>query len=542
MPVERLEICGYCQTPTLCEIRQNGRPQCKACKVERFFDEVLYKPIGFRLLGWQRKVLRDIFGTVDEHGVRRYRRAYVSVAKKNGKSFLVGGLPIYHLLQENEMNASAYGAAASKDQASLVYRAASELIRRNPMLSSRLKVLDTAKRIVKRDGNGFYAVLSADGDVQDGIEPSLAIMDELHRWRAQRAETLYDVITKGTISRKEPLVVEITTAGEINDSPICWREHEFAQQVLEGSLKSDRFYPAIWSADTEQIRKSETYWQSREARVAANPSHEDLGGFLKDEAIVEELDKAVAVPATRNSYLRYHLNLWVEAEERFIDPAAWNECGQPLRSLIGRECFVGIDLSSTIDLTAVVFNFPDADGTFDVVPYFWMASEQVAKRERYDRVEYGAWIRQGYLEKSEGWAIDEEDIRRKIKWASELYDIKGIFYDPRFATSLVNKLIGDGFLLVKVPQVFQSLTEPTKQLQVAVLNKRIRHANHPILNWNCACATAISDKKDGIMLAKPDRMRSGKRIDGMAALVDTFAAVAAEVKMPKPFSNGLAVL
>ncbi len=527
MPSDRLEICAYCQTPTFCEIRANGKPQCKACKVERFFDEILYKPIGFRLLPWQRRDLRNIYGTVDEKGIRRYKRAYLSVAKKNGKSFLIGGLPIYHLLMENEMNASAYGAAAAKDQAGLVFRAATELIRRNPMLSSRLKVLDTTKRIVRRDGGGFYAVLSADGDIQDGIEPSLAIMDELHRWRAAKAETLYDVITKGTISRKEPLVVEITTAGEKNDSPICWREHEFAQQVLEGSLKSDRFYASIYSADAERVAKDPDYWMSREARVAANPSHEDNGGFLKDSAIVEELDKAIAVPATRNAYLRYHLNIWVEAEERFIDPAAWERCSSPQRSLIGRPCYIGLDLSSTIDLTAMVCVFPDDDGTYDVTANFWMASEQVATRERRDRVEYGTWIRHGYLNVSQGWAIDEEDVRQAIKAAASLYDVRMICYDPRFATSLVNKLINeDGFTCVKVPQGFQTLTNPTKTLQSLILDGKIRHGGHPVLSWNFACATAISDKREGVMLAKPDRMRSGKRIDGSAAFVNAISQAA----------------
>lgn len=524
-----LEICAYCQAPTWCEVRKNGKPQCKACKVERFFNEILYKPIGFRLLDWQRRALRDIYGTVDEKGIRRYRRAYISVPKKNGKSFLVGGLPLYHLLMENEMNASAYGAAAAKDQAGLVFRAATELIRRNPMLSSRLKVLGTVKRIVRRDGAGFYAVISGDGDMQDGIEPSLAILDELHRWRTPKAETNYDVITKGTISRKEPLVVEITTAGEIADSPICWREHEFAQQVLDGSLKSDRFYASIYSADAQRIGKEPDYWISREARVTANPSHEDHGGFLKDEAIVEELSKAIAIPATRNAYLRYHLNIWVEAEERFIDPAAWERCNLPQRSLVGRPCYIGLDLSSTIDLTAMVCVFPDADGTYDVTAKFWMASEQVPTRERKDRVEYSTWIRQGYLNVSEGWAIDEEDVRQAIKAAAGLYDLRMICYDPRFATSLVNKLINeDGFLCVKIPQGFQALTNPTKTLQSLILDGKIRHGGHPILNWNCACASSISDKKDGVMLSKPDRMRSGKRIDGMAALVNAMAQAAVQ--------------
>lgn len=529
----RLDICAYCSTPTWCEQRANGKPQCRACKVERFFDDVLYRPVGFRLLKWQRDVLRALYGTIhEETGLRRYRRAYIRIAKKNGKTFLVGGLPIYHLLMETvEHSPAAYGAAASKDQAGLVFRAAAELIRKNPILNSRLKVLDTTKRIVRRDGSGFYAVLSADGDIQDGIEPSLAMLDELHRWKQKSAQTLYDVITKGTISRKEPLVMQITTAGEINDSPICWREEEYAQMVLHGSLKSDSFFPAIWQADPDRLKKDPEYWKSREARVAANPSHEDHGGFLKDSAIVEELDKAVAVPALQNAYFRYHLNNWVESEDRFLEAGAWEQCGQPLRSLVGRPCYIGLDLSSTIDLTSMVIVFPDEDGTYDVLPFFWMAKEQVSERQRLDRVEYSTWIRQGYLDVSEGWAIDEEDVRRKINWAHELYDVREVCYDPRFATSLVNKLINeDGRLCVKVPQGFTHLTAPTKALQSLVLNRQIRHANHPVLNWNAACASSVGDKLEGVMLAKPERAKSGKRIDGMSALVTALARAVVPVQ------------
>ena len=127
-----LQTCGYCQADTWCEIRRNGMPQCRACKVERFFAEILYPPLGYKLLEWQRKVLRDLYGTVSpEDGKRRYRSAYVSVAKKNGKSFLIGGLPLYHLLMENERNPEAYGAAAAKDQAGLVFKAAAQLVAAN---------------------------------------------------------------------------------------------------------------------------------------------------------------------------------------------------------------------------------------------------------------------------------------------------------------------------------------------------------------------------------------------------------------------------
>src|SRR5579859_6121791 len=224
-----LEVCARCATPTWCEKRKDGRPGCSACKAELFFANVLYRPLGMSLLPWQTKVLRDIYGTQDpETALRTYRRCYISMAKKNGKSFLVGGMPLYHLLAEDELNPEAYGAAAAKEQASIVFRAAKQFIRGNRLLRDKLRVLSSTRRITRTDGNGFYAVISADGDLQDGIEPSLALVDELHRWKTAKAETLYDVLSKGMISRVEPLLVQITTAGEIYNSPICYAEHEYA--------------------------------------------------------------------------------------------------------------------------------------------------------------------------------------------------------------------------------------------------------------------------------------------------------------------------
>jgi len=192
-----LDVCAWCSAETWCERRKDGRPQCSGCKIVAFF-RYLYRPLGFTLLGWQEKVLRDLYGTVQvDTGRRRYRRGYVSMAKKQGKSFLIGGLPIYHLIHEHEIRPEAYGAAASKDQAGIVFRAAAQLVRANADLLDRLKILDSTRRIIRHDRGGFYAVLSADGDVNDGVEPSLAMIDELHRWKTEKAETLRTVRNPG---------------------------------------------------------------------------------------------------------------------------------------------------------------------------------------------------------------------------------------------------------------------------------------------------------------------------------------------------------
>jgi phage terminase large subunit-like protein len=375
----RQKTCAYCRielgdlADTWCELRGNGKWQCRACKVERFFARVLYPPLGYRLIKWQRKVLRDIYGTVSpETGRRKYRSAYISVGKQNGKSFLIAGLPIYHLLMEDERNPEVYGCAAAKDQAGLVFKAAVQLVNANRALRAKLKVRESTRRIIRQDGGGFYSVVSADGDLQDGVRASLAIRDEVHRWKTLRAETLRDVIVKGQISREEPLDIGISTAGAEYESLLWWREYQHAKKVLDGSIQSDSFYAAIWEADAKRIESDPEYWKSRQARVAANPSHEDLGGFLKDSAIVSELEKAINEPFERSKYLRYHLNIPIQAQEDpIIDMPEWQQCGGDLDlrqwpeydfdllirkwGLVEKPCWAGVDASWTTDLTAVVF-------------------------------------------------------------------------------------------------------------------------------------------------------------------------------------------
>ena len=535
----RPETCAYCDAETWCEIRANGRPQCRACKVERFYAEILYPPLGYRLMGWQRQVLRDLYGTVQpEDGSRRYRSAYVSVGKKNGKSFLIGGLPIYHLLMENERNPEAYGAAAAKDQAGLVFKAAAQLVSANPDLQARLKVLPSTKRILRRDGAGFYAVLSADGDVQDGIEPSLSIRDEVHRWKSARAETLLDVMTKGQISREQPLDLAITTAGAEYESPLWWREYSYAKQVLDGSLQSDRFYAAVWEADAKRLEEEPNYWKLREARVAANPSHEDLGGFLKDSAIKAELEKAIAEPSMRSKYLRYHLNVPIKAlEDPVIDMAKWQACGGgvDLRTwpdydydlllrkwdLVDKPCFAGVDASWTTDLTALVFVFPPFNKVeaWTLLPFVFMPRERVPTLERICRVPYADWIRRGFIQATPGNGIDMRAVKERIHWGRQMFELREVDFDRVNFRTQAMELVDEGIDTIEVTQTFLNLSHPTKFLLSSYVDEKLRHGNHPVLNWMAGCLQLQYDHKDNVQPTKPERGKSAKRIDGIAAAV-----------------------
>ncbi len=524
MPELRLDECAFCGTPTWCKKRGDGRPQCRACEVERFFDEVLYRPIGFRLLDWQRRSLRRVYGTVDPNtGRRLVRRAYRRVAKKNGKSFKLGGIPHFHMLMEaEEFKQEIYGCAAAKDQAGIIFNSAASLVSKNTILQRRLEVIPSKKRISRRDGGGFYQVISADGDLQDGVEPSVALIDELHRWKTAKALTLWNVITKGTISRMEPLVWEITTAGSVHESLKCLDEDNYARRVIAGEIIDPRFDAEIYEADIERLKTDPEYWKSREARVAANPSHEDLGGFLRDEEIAAVMREAVEKPHERNDYLRYHLDIWTSAANRYLPIDAWNACGVPLRTLIGRECIAGLDLSHTTDLTALVLLFPCEDDTFDVLPFFFMPEGQIEKRQKADKQPYRSWVDQGFITATEGDSVDYDAVIEKILWCRDTFQLRHVQADPSGYQYIHNRMESEGIQDLAQRQGFAKSAAITHLLDL-VNQKRIRHANHPILNWNADCATARTNDDQAVKLVKPNRPTDNVRIDGIDALTNAIA-------------------
>lgn len=396
---------------------------------------------------------------------------------------------------------------------------------------------------MRRAGGGFYAVLSADGDVQDGIEPSLLLRDEIHRWKTARAETLYDVTTKGQLSRNQPIDIAMTTAGAEFESRLWWREYQYAKQVQSGALQSPTHYVAIWEADQKRIEEDPEYWKSREARVAANPSHEDYpGGFLKDAALVKERDKAIAEPSERSKFLRYNLNVPIKTQEDpVVDMPKWQACsgGVDLRTwpeydydllvskwgLLDQPCWAGVDASWTTDLTALVFLFPPFRNVSEwtLLPFFYMPKERVPELQRICRVPYASWIERWFITATPGNGIDMRSVVDRIKWGRQMFELREVDFDRvNFCTEAM-QLVDDGIEAIEITQTFLNLSHPTKFLLRAYMDGQIRHGNNPVLNWMAGCLQLQYDHKDNVQPTKPERGKSAKRIDGIAATVTALA-------------------
>jgi phage terminase large subunit-like protein len=481
-----------------------------AKRVQTFFQKFLRHSKGqwagqlFGLLDWQwREIVAPIFGWLRPDGTRRYRRGYIEVPKKNGKSALFSGLSLYLLIGDKEPGAEIYSAAVDRDQASIVFNEAANMVEASSHLTSRLQVIRSTKRIVCHRSRSFYKALSADVPAKEGLNAHAVLVDELH---AQRTRDLWDTLRYAGASRRQPLHLSITTAGYDRHS-ICWEQHDYTKKVLDGTIEDLAFFGYIAAAGDEDDWTDPFVWRQ------ANPS---LGVTISEDQFAEDCREAQESPAKENSFRRYRLNQWTEQDVRWLSMEKWDACGGALSSLDGKTCFAGLDLSTTTDISALVLVFPGEQDRYDVLPFFWVPEEGARTRERRDRVPYTHWIRDEHIQATSGQVIDYEVIRKHINDLEKRFRIRQIAVDRWNATQLASQLEGDGFEMVAFGQGYASMNAPTKKLEELVLSGRITHAGHPVLRWMAGNVSLETDAADNW---KPSKKKSIERIDGIVALV-----------------------
>ena len=463
----------------------------------------------FVLEEWQRKIVGDLFGWRSAvTGCRRYSTGWIEVPRKNGKSTLAAGLGLKLLTADGESGAEVYSAAADRDQASIVFREASEMVRQAPALSEMVEI--QTKALIVADTTSAYRVLSADAHTKHGLNPSGIIFDEVH---AQPNRDLWDVLTTGTGARRQPMTLGLTTAGHDRNS-LAYQMHEYSLKVRDGVIDDPNFYVAIFAADPGDDWKDPATWRK------ANPN---LGVSISEDYLARECRRAQELPGYENTFKRLHLNLWTEQETRWIALDSWDACDlevAPPAELRGRTCVVGLDLSQTTDITACVLTFNRPDGTIDVVPRFYIPKENAEKRARRDRVPYPAWIAQGWIKATEGNVVDYDVLKEDVLALSKLYDVREVAYDPWNATQIALQLEAEGVSVIPVRQGFASMTAPAKHLEGLVLSKKIRHGGNPVLRWMISNAAIEIDAAGNI---KPSKKKSTERIDGVVALINALS-------------------
>lgn len=471
----------------------------------------------FRLEPWQKALVGNLFGWVreDAHGrvVRRYRECFGYVPRKNGKTPLVAAIALYVFFADGEAGQQDYVAAADREQAGLLFRQAKGMVEQEPELASRCRIYGgnasagQSRSIVREADGSFLRVVSADADTKHGGNSHLVVIDELH---AQPSRDLVDVLTTSMASanRKQPLLICITTADYDRDS-ICNEKHAYASRVRDGLIDDPHFLPVVYEAGRDED------WTDPKVWAKANPN---LGVSVSLEYLDRECKRAKESPAYENTFRRLHLNQKTESASRWIALERWDACGGVVaaESLLGRECFAGLDLASTTDLASLVLAFPDGAGGYDILPFFWCPEEAERKRERTNKARLGEWVRRGWIDATPGDVIDYDRIRARVNELATRYLIREIAIDRWNATHLATQLQGDGFQVVAFGQGYASMSAPTKELEKLVLAGKIRHGGHPVLRWNAGNVVVAQDAAGNL---KPDKERSGEKIDGIVALV-----------------------
>ncbi|GAA4908111.1 terminase large subunit [Streptomonospora salina] len=531
----RFPVCGRTFDGDTCTKRGEHYCQQRADHVVAFFSELLvhtkarWARQAFRLAPWQEHdIIRPLFGTVrwDEQAeqyVRRYRLAYISMARKCGKSEIAAGICLYLLCADGEEGAEIYGAAVDKDQARKVFDVAARMVKLSPVLSRRLVVKDHVKRIVDEQTGSYYEAIPADAGGNLGHNPHGAVYDEL--LTAPNGD-LWNALRTGAGTRTQPLMVAITTAGNDRDS-FCYQEYLEAKRVLENPNRAPHRFAYLAEAPPDADPWDEEVWK------LANPA---LGDFLSIETLREEASEAREDPARENVFRQFRLNQWVSQVSRWV-PMDLYDCaaGEPWpspewRLPVGRPlAYGGLDLSAKLDLTAWCVIVPRPDGGAEVLWRYWLPEAALPALVTSTGGAAESWVRDGWLTITEGDVIDYQRVYDDIAADAQRVTLAEIDYDPWSGEPAVQELgrrLGPSTELVPVPQTFTGLSPGMRELMAVLKTRAFDHHANPV-SRHCFDAVEVKRGTDDPELIKPVKPRRGganKRIDGVLTAAMAVAA------------------
>lgn len=471
----------------------------------------------FRLLPWEREVIEQVYGNVEEDGRRKYQYAYLEIPKKNGKTELIASLAIDHGLNDGP-SGQIYCCAAEREQASLVYMAAKQKIEQDEYLESVFRVVDSKKEIHNRETGTFIKVLSAEAYSKHGLNPTVVIFDELH---ALQKRDLWDVMTFGSgAARKEQLVWIITTAGDDPDrKSIGWEKHEYATKVLSGEIDDPTWFVRIYAAPESADIFDENVWR------ACNPS---IGVTIDIENVRKEALAAKNSESAEKLFRWLRLNQWVALKRvGWLPITLWDRTQRDWtrEKLRGRRCYVGLDLSSVGDLTATAALFPPENGG-EPWRFFldaWIPEENMPEREARDHVPFRAWVKHGYVRATPGESVDYGCIAAHLDGLMRDYAVEYICADKwriEFLAALMDAEVPEK-KIITIPQTIEGMSPAMKELERMFHAGEIEHDENPCGRW---CFGNVVVAMDGNENMKPHKGRSIDRIDPIVALINAMAA------------------
>lgn len=454
------------------------------------------KPI--KLMGFQRNFILDIYDNP-----KGTSRAYLSVARKNGKSALIAGIALAHIVgPEARLNSQIISGARSRDQAALVFKLAEKMVRLSGELSKIVKIVPSSKQLIGLPMNVEYKAISAEAGTAHGLSPVLAILDEVGQVRGP-TDAFIEAIETAQGAHDDPLLIAISTqAATDGDLFSMWLDDA-------KTAKDKRIVSHVYTApeDCDVLDK--------EAWKAANPA---MGEFRSVTDLEDFARQAARLPAKENSFRWLYLNQRIDATAPFLSRSEWeaNAADPMIEDLDGMQCFGGLDLSQSRDLTALVLAFPDGD-RFRILGRYFLPEDGIREKAKNDRVPYDIWADQGLLTLIDGPVINPSVVALEIAELSEQYDIRQISYDRWRINDLKRELdaIGCEVNLVPFGQGFRDMGPAVDVLERAVAQRKLAHGGNPILNMAAAGAIVERDPAGNRKLSKA---KSISRIDPMVAL------------------------
>lgn len=455
----------------------------------------------FQLRPWQRDGIREMYGRLNANDPSRraYRSAFWAIPRKNGKTEIAAGMAINGLIGDGVIGAEVYCAAAEKYQAGLVYQAAATMIRNDEELSDRIKLLPGAKRMVDRETMSFCQVLSAEAYSKHGFNASTIIYDELH---AAPNRELYDVLRTSQGTRREPLLIVITTAG-FDRTSICWELWDYARKVRDGEIDDPTFFPLLYEAPESADWQDEAVWHG------ANPALGDFRDIEEMRAIARE---ARYRPELQNTFRRLYLNQWTEQEVRWLDMHRWRACpAVDVAEAAGRPSYAGLDLGLKSDMSAFVAVTPLEDGRVLVRCRIWMPE---GAKERFHGRPYTTWQQAGALTITEGDVADFGRIVRDVQTLCAEWGVVELAYDERFAAPVVQQFDMPEVTLIQQPQGY-ALNVGLRAIEDHVIAGTLGHNGQPVLTWMASNAVVETGQRGDLAVSK---RKAKDKVDGVVAL------------------------
>lgn len=516
----------------------------KANHAIEFFEEVLklnggeFEGEPFLLLGWQAFIIGSLYGWLGSDGYRRFRVAYVETAKGSGKSPLAAGVGMKGLVADGELRAEVYSAATKKDQAMILFRDAVAMNEQSPALSERLIPSGRGERcwnLAYLDNGSFFRPISSD-DGQSGPRPHVALIDEIHE---HKTGTVVEVMRAGTKSRRQALIFMITNSGSNKNGP-CWAYHQYGIAIARGDQEDDSFFPFICALD-----EGDDPFQDEACWAKANPSLMDKHPSMKKAAnlpglkyIREQVREAIGMPSKEAIVRRLNFCQWTEAESPWLSAEVWKGAQREytLESLKGRKAYGGLDLSSTTDLTAMVFIVEPVEPQepWKIVAFPYLPDDGLERKSEVDRVPYSMWKKQGFLHTTPGRAISKKIILQKLISMCGFFDVQGVAYDRWRMEELLALASDEGIVLpemVEFGQGYKDMSPAVEIFERMLLNGELVHNGHPVMTM---CAMNTVTDSDGAGNRKPDKENANGRIDLLVAGLMAVGTISKPKKEPPP--------